>query len=198
MFVTKEPLKQTVGCVNWPDRYPDKPAVQFEISCSGEEIRLHFNVREEITRAVCSADRENVWEDSCVEFFFAPDDGGLYYNFECSCIGKLYMCCGRERNGRVFLPDEAYSLVRRRCSLGSEPFGLRTVSNWEVELAIPAEVLVFHNLGSFSGLHARGNFCKCGNLLPRRHYLSWSPIVAPAPDFHRPECFGKIDFDIFQ
>ena len=195
MLVTKDPLTHTIGCVNWPDAYPDKPSVQFDISCTGEELHLGFRVREEAARAVCAKDKENIWEDSCVEFFFAPFDDGLYYNFECSCIGRLYLCCGSGREGRRFLPDEAYSAVRRRSSLGSEPFGLREGGvSWELTLTIPAEALAFHRLHSFEGLHARGNFYKCGNMLPRRHYLSWAPVHTPSPDFHRPEFFAPINF----
>lgn len=194
MLVTEEPLIQTLACVNWPDLYPDRPSVSFGISCGGDELRLRFRVHEDFTRAECRADRENIWEDSCVEFFFAPCDDGLYYNFECSCIGKLYLCCGRGRENRVFLPEESYAAVRRSSSLGTEAFGLHEGLDWELELAIPASALAFHKLSSFSGLHARGNFYKCGNKLPRRHYLSWAPIDTPAPDFHRPEFFESIDF----
>ena len=195
MLVTQEPLIQTLGCVNWPDEFPDRPEVVFDMRCDGDEILLHFRVREDVTRAVCAADREPVWEDSCVEFFFAPAGDGLYYNFECSCTGKLWLCCGRGRENRIFLPDEAYSAVRRRSSLGSEPFGLREGGvSWELTLTIPAEALAFHRLHSFGGLHARGNFYKCGNMLPRRHYLSWAPVRTPSPDFHRPEFFAPIDF----
>ena len=158
MLVTKDPLTHTIGCVNWPDAYPDKPSVQFDISCTGDELHLGFRVSEEAARAVCAKDKENIWEDSCVEFFFAPFDDGLYYNFECSCIGRLYLCCGK------------------------------------LTLTIPAEALAFHRLHSFGGLHARGNFYKCGNMLPRRHYLSWAPVRTPSPDFHRPEFFAPIDF----
>ena len=135
MLVTKEPLIQTMACVNWPDTYPDRPEVEFDVRCTGEELLLAFRVREEFTRAVCAADRENIWEDSCVEFFFAPDADGLYYNFECSCIGKLLLCCGRGRENRVSLPEEAYSAVRRRGSLGDRPFGIRQIPEWELELA---------------------------------------------------------------
>ena len=196
MLVTNEILTQAVGCVNWPDKYPDRPEVDFGIRCTGAELLLRFRVREAVTRAVCTADRQNVWEDSCVEFFFAPLPDGLYYNFECSCTGRLYMACGRGRENRVFLPDEAYSAVRRRPSLGTEAFGLReAVPEWSLELEIPARALAFHELESFSGLHARGNFYKCGNMLPQRHYLSWAPVDTPAPDFHRPEFFEPIDFE---
>ena len=75
-------------------------------------------------------------------------------------------------------------------------FGLKeAVPEWSLELEIPVRALAFHELESFSGLHARGNFYKCGNMLPKRHYLSWAPVKTPAPDFHRPEFFGPIDFE---
>lgn len=196
MLVTEEPVIQTVGCVNWPDRFPDKPEVELGICCNGPEILLNFSVWEEFTRAVCAHDKENIWEDSCVEFFFAPADDGLYYNFEFNSIGRMYLCCGRDRNDRVFLPEESYSMVRRRSSLGNKPFDIRNVGKWELEVVIPASALVFHDLHDFRGLHASGNFYKCGNMLPRRHYLSWAPVVTPSPDFHRPEFFGQLDFDM--
>ena len=63
--------------------------------------------------AACAEDRGPVWKDSCVEFFFAPGDDGLYYNVECSCIGKLYFCCGADRHEREFMPAEAYAAIRR-------------------------------------------------------------------------------------
>jgi hypothetical protein len=39
-----------------------------------------------------------------------------------------------------------------------------------------------------------GNFYKCADETISPHYLSWNPIDAPAPDFHRPEFFGEIHF----
>ena len=117
MLVTQEPITHTIGCVNWPDAYPDKPSVQFDISCIGGELHLGFRVREEAARAVCAKDKENIWEDSCVEFFFAPFDDGLYYNFECSCIGRLYLCCGSGREGSQI--SMVAPMTRQPCSLSS-------------------------------------------------------------------------------
>jgi len=37
------------------------------------------------------------------------------------------------------------------------------------------------------------NFYKCGDGLSKPHYLSWKPIVAEKPDFHRPEFFSTIE-----
>ena len=190
--VSRNPGRERIACLNWPDAFPGRPEVSFDISHTGDALHLLYRVREDAVRAVCAADRERVWEDSCVEFFFAPREDGLYYNLECTCTGKLYLCRGEGRHGRESLPETAYSAVLRRPSLGTAPFGLREEPTaWELALDIPASTF---GLDTFSGLQARGNFYKCGDLLPVPHYLSWAPIDTPKPDFHRPEYFDKLIF----
>ena len=39
-----------------------------------------------------------------------------------------------------------------------------------------------------------GNFYKCGSKTAHPHYVSWSAIDGDKPDFHRPDCFGKLWF----
>lgn len=190
--VGPDPRGGRIGCLNWPEAFSYRPEAEFDLCHDGGELHLRFRVRENAVRAVCAADREHAWEDSCVEFFFAPHGDGTYYNLECTCIGKLYLCRGEGRHGREFLPEAAYAAIRRRCSLGTEPFGLReSPTAWEVELDVPASVF---GLQTFSGLHARGNFYKCGDRLPVPHYLTWAPIATPKPDFHRPEYFDTLIF----
>ena len=119
-----------------------------------------------------------------MEFFFAPRQDGVYYNLECTCIGRILLCRGGGRHGREPLPEAILQ--------GTEPFGLRAEPTaWEVELDIPAATF---GLDTFSGLQARANFYKCGDLLPVPHYLSWAPIATPNPDFHRPEFFDTLMF----
>ena len=190
--VSREVRRERVACLNWPAAFPYRPEVSFDISHSGDALHLHFFVKEDAVRAVCAADREHAWEDSCVEFFFAPRENGPYFNLECTCTGKLYLCVGEGRHGREFLPETAFSGISRRASLGTEPFGLREgPCAWDVALDIPASTF---GLQTFAGLQARGNFYKCGDRLPVPHYLSWAPIDTPKPDFHRPEFFDKIVF----
>lgn len=190
--VSRDPGRERIACLNWPEAFPGRPEVSFDIFHTGDALHLLYRVREDAVRAVCVADRERVWEDSCVEFFFAPREDGLYYNLECTCTGKLYLCRGEGRHGRESLPEAAYSAVLRRPSLGTAPFGLREEPTaWELALDIPASTF---GLDTFSGLQARGNFYKCGDLLPVPHYLSWAPIDTPKPDFHRPEYFDKLIF----
>ena len=195
MLITEEYRNWRIDCVNWPELWPYRPEVSLEVRHDGDCLYLHYVVKEDAVLAFVETDRGQVWRDSCVEFFFAPADDGLYYNIECSCIGKLYMCCGSDRNNRVFLPESAYRGIVRRGSLGSDAFGLREGPvEWEMSLEIPASTFVHHDLRSFRGLEARGNFYKCGDALPQRHYLSLFPIGTPKPDFHRPEYFDKIIF----
>ena len=190
--VGPDPRGGRIGCLNWPEAFPYRPEAEFDLCHDGGELHLRFRVKEDAVRAVCAADREHAWEDSCVEFFFDPHGDGSYYNLECTCIGKLYLCRGEGRHGREFLPEAAYAAIRRRCSLGTEPFGLREAPTaWEVELDVPASVF---GLQTFSGLHARGNIYKCGDRLPVPHYLTWAPITTPKPDFHRPEYFDTLIF----
>ena len=190
--VSGETRSGRIACLNWPDAFPYRPEASFDIRHCGDALQLRFRVQEDAVRAVCAADREHAWEDSCVEFFFDPHGDGTYYNLECTCTGWLYLCRGTGRHGREFLPEAAYAAISRRCSLGREPFGLRPgPTAWEVELDIPAAVF---GLAAFDGLRARGNFYKCGDKLPVPHYLSWAPIATPRPDFHRPEYFDNLIF----
>ncbi|MCR4860372.1 MAG: hypothetical protein K5910_06895 [Bacteroidales bacterium] len=190
--VCRQARRERIGCLNWPDAFPYRPEVDFSICHSGGSLHLHYRVREDAVRAVCAADGERAWEDSCVEFFFAPRGDGVYYNVECTCIGKLYLCRGTERHGREPLDAGLLRGISRRSTLGEEAFGLREgPAAWELSLDIPAATF---GLGTFEGLHARGNFYKCGDRLPVPHYLSWAPIRTPKPDFHRPEFFETIDF----
>ena len=190
--IAREPRTGRIACVNWPEAFPERAEAAFEVSHTGDSLHLVFRVREDAVRAVCASDGGRAWEDSCVEFFFSPREDGIYFNLECTCIGKILLCRGVGRHGREALPGGLLQGIRRRSSLGSEPFGLRVEpTTWEVALDIPSATF---GLDTFAGLQARGNFYKCGDLLPVPHYLSWSPIQTPKPDFHRPEFFDKLIF----
>ena len=181
-----------IECANWPEKFPYKPEVKVDVAHDADSLFLEFEVREEWSCALAD-EMGSVWEDSCVEFFFDPDGKGEYYNLECSCTGWIYLCKGTGRCGRIPLDDTALKSIKRRCTLPQEAFGLlgeRT--QWELWLDVPASVF---GLESFEGLRARGNFYKCADASPFRHYLSYAPIATPKPDFHRPEFFETILFD---
>jgi hypothetical protein len=65
---------------------------------------------------------------------------------------------------------------------------------WNMSLIIPFKAFFKHDIKSFEGIKAKGNFYKCGDKLPQPHFLSWNPVRVPKPDFHRPEFFGELNF----
>lgn len=189
-------LPQPVACCNWPDDYPYAPQVSFRMFHTGELLMLRFDVAEQCTAAAAADDNGPVWRDSCVEFFIAPDDGG-YYNFEINCIGTLLLAHRRQRKVDVIhAPAEVLSLVERRPSLPRATFAERRGDNrWSMTIAIPATALFRHEFESWDGMEARMNLYKCGDDLSVPHFLSWSPISTPSPDFHRPEFFKQVRFE---
>ena len=181
--------------VNWPEAYPYKPEVEFAAVHTGDALLLHYRVEEQSVRAVARQDHENIWEDSCVEFFCMPTDDGLYYNAECNCTGKLLVAVGKDRNGRKPAPLQVMQSIDRWASLGTEPFDTRlTPTKWELALRLPITTFFLHKLDGFDGLTASGNVYKCGDCLPVPHFISWNPIATVTPDFHRSEFFGQMKF----
>lgn len=192
---TKESDLQTVGCVNWPDEFPDKPEVRFAIMHTGDHICLKFFVTEQYTMARVTEDNGEVWTDSCVEFFISFDDSG-YYNFEFTCIGKALLGFRKEREKYEHASKAVMDSIIRMPSLGTEPFGERSEGqSWELAVKIPARAFFKHDIRSFDGMEARANFYKCGDKLTRPHFLSWQPIDNHKPDFHLEKFFGEVKFE---
>lgn len=180
---------------NWSDSNPE---VKFRIVHCGNAIALHFHVKDSEQRAMASCDNDDVWEDSCCEFFLSPDGNDVYYNFECNCTCKLLLHGGRKgKENRSSAPTQAYASVQRWSTLGTGRFDTRQGEcEWDLVEIIPASALFLHDIRDFSGLDMKANFYKCGDKLDRPHYLSWAPIQNPEPAFHCPEFFGRIHFSI--
>lgn len=185
-----------IGEVDWPLQYPYCPRAEFRIAHTAGGILLHYRVREHSVAAMAGRDNGNVWEDSCVEFFSMPADDGIYYNIECNCAGTVLVGAGRDRSCRELAPQRVLNGVRRWTSMGREPFAERIgEAAWEVALVIPYSTYFLHSIASLGGQAVPANFYKCGDRLQRPHFLSWNPVTAPSPDFHRPECFGRLLFN---
>ncbi|WP_321335222.1 carbohydrate-binding family 9-like protein [uncultured Bacteroides sp.] len=186
---------QPIDQLNWAT-FPYRPQAEFRIAHTENAILLHFKVKEASVRARYGNDGGSVYTDACVEFFVIPADDGVYYNIECNCIGTILVGSGPTRNERERAPQAIMDKVQRWSSLGREPFEERIGEcSWEVALVIPYSVFYKQHIDSLDGKTLKANFYKCGDELHTPHYLSWNPITAPKPDFHRPDCFGLIHFE---
>ena len=183
-----------IDTVNW-EAFPYKPEVRFNIARSDRGIYIKYYVRETNVKAEKTLTNEMVCEDSCVEFFVAPSDDGIYYNIELNPIGTVLMGSGHGRHDSVRADARILTGIRRLTTMGTEPFAeISGDIRWSVTLAIPVETFFHHKIGDLSGKSFRANFYKCGDKLSNPHFVTWNPVGTEKPDFHRPEFFGVIKF----
>lgn len=183
--------KHSLDYVPWP-KYSYKPQVVFSISYTVDCIMLKFYVKERHIRAVNGNTNDPVYEDSCVEFFIDFNDGKGYYNLEFNCIGTGRIGFGTDRNDRVLLSSEVIDKVKTISYINKENCDM---INWNLTLIIPFSTFSHHNIESMTGINSRVNFYKCGDNLPEPHFLAWSDICSPEPDFHVPEYYGTLAFN---
>ena len=67
---------------------------------------------------------------------------------------------------------------------------------WTLEYTIPYSLLEnYHTIVKPApGVHWRGNLYKCADRTSGQHWLTWSLVDEPRPDFHQPAFFGKLEF----
>jgi len=181
-----------IDTVNWRD-YSYQPEVTMLCGYSEDEILLKYKVLESHIRANNTELNSEVYKDSCVEFFISTGTK-FFYNFEFNCTGTAYAAYGitgdRER-----LEEKEVSRIRTFSTLGKNPISVREIEEpWELTIAIPFDIFRDNELQKPGDQVFYANFYKCGDELPRPHYLSWNPIKTGKPDFHQPDFFGKIRF----
>lgn len=193
--IPEDALLLPIACNNWKKEFPYEPKTSVKLWHNGESLFLNFKVEEEEAAAMVSEDNGRVCQDSCVEFFISFDNNG-YYNLETNCIGKVLLSHRRGRKIDVeYASPEILAGIKRVSSLGSSPFECRKMNGpWTMTLEIPIKSFFKHSYESYNGLKAKCNIYKCGDALPKPHFLSWKPIKAENPDFHLPNFFSPISF----
>jgi hypothetical protein len=186
--------RNQIGEVNWKE-FCYKPYVSFAIAYTENEIVLKYYVTEQWFKAEMTETNQDVYEDSCVEFFISPRDGGIYYNLEFNGIGTCLMGAGTGRENRRRVDPEIIAGIRRKTSAGGISVEEKTGQfSWTITMAIPLYVFLHHHIEELKGKKFRANFYKCGDKLSEPHYLTWNPVRTENPDFHRPEYFGLLKF----
>jgi hypothetical protein len=186
--------KLLIDTINWPE-YGYKPDVKLSIAYSDSEIFLKYYVKEDYFKAEMTEPNQNVYEDSCVEFFVSPAGDGIYYNMEFNGIGTCLLGSGTGRHDSRRADPEIISRIRRLSSLGKNAIAeIGGRNEWTLTVAISFRVFFHHDVRDLKGKSFRANFYKCGDGLKVPHYVTWSPIGTDQADFHRPEYFGTIKF----
>ena len=80
-------------------------------------------------RVTCCGRDGNVWEDSCLEFFFSPEKNAGYLNTEINPCGAFLTQVGKGRERRQFLKELT--------AVSPQVKSFKDESGWKVELFFP-------------------------------------------------------------
>ena len=182
------------------DRPEHQPDVQAKVAYDKEAIYVIFQVKDRHVRCVTEQYQGSVYKDSCVEFFFTPaaDVSRGYFNLEMNCIGTALFKFHDTRNDSLVEVSKAdFDKVKVAHSVSSPVIDeIREPTTWTVEYRIPFGILnKYVNLTRPApGVEWKANFYKIANDSSHPHWLTWSKVDLPKPDFHRPEFFGTLTF----
>ena len=194
-YLNEGGAEAAIDQVNWKETFPKYLPVTVHAAHDGNYLYLLYCVKGEILRTVNNKDFMPVWEDSCVEFFMQRQDEKTYRNFECNANGVLLAAIHETREKAEKLSTEEMASITRHATIQHRYEGRKEVSDWTLYLEIPKQTMGFSSKESLSGKKIKANFYKCGDKTEEPHYLSWSPIDTPEPDFHVPSFFGLLEME---
>lgn len=175
-----------------------KPEVEIKLFYTETHFHIYFKVWEKKIKAIYRNLNEEVYKDSCVEFFFKPNPeyDERYFNFEINPLGTLLIGLGKDRKSRIRIMDIDTSIFNIFTSVNVENVKEYKDDFWTVEYSIPFSFIekYFGQINLRDKKRITGNFYKCGDETEYPHFGCWSPIDVQVPDFHRSEYFGEIMF----
>lgn len=173
------------------DRYPwggdYRPEARAYLSWDDEGLNVLLCANEPTVFKAVTSFGGDVWTDSCLEFFLRPfADDPRYVNIEVNAAGAALVAVGAGRE------------CRQKLEVCPRGMGFQASEHtggwWAVAYRLPFSLIsTLYGKAFQPGLNLFGNFYCCDETL-HPHFGCWNPIDAPAPDFHRPECFGKLVF----
>ena len=161
-----------------------------QVAYDDEGLLVRLRAEEANIRTEESGPLARTWEDSCLEFFFAPVEGDKrYVNVETIPSGSFFLGIGTGKHDLLrLLPQGAQSSFAPQVAL--------VQGGWEVTFRISYTFIrcLFPSFEAKPGGTIRANCYKCGDKTPVPHWLSWSPVTVEPLNFHVPECFGTMTF----
>lgn len=192
-----QPLELTYYMGSRPEHLP---RTQAKLAYDDHAIYVIFRVEDRYVRAVAANHQDPVCRDSCAEFFFTPgtDVKKGYFNLEMNCGGTMLLHFQTiPRKGTPLAPADIDRIdVRASMPRIVEPERVGPIA-WTIEYRFPLDILPKYMPEAVMpapGVTWRANFFKCGDKTSHPHWLTWSYVDRPKPDFHVPECFGTLEF----
>ncbi len=181
-----------------PESSANRPRTFVRLLHDSTGIHGIFNVHDQFVRSVRTNYFDEVWKDSCVEFFVQPKEGRGYFNFEFNA-GGAHLCSYITNHERVpggfkefvKLPPQIGQQIQVRSTMPKivEP-EISEPTEWTLQFFIPFPVMETY-VGSITGEKDwRGNFFKCAEEISCPHWAAWS--LVDEFNFHLPRCFGNL------
>lgn len=176
-----------------------QPKVQVKAAYDDRYLYLIWKVEDNYVLGKRIKHQQDVYRDSCVEFFFTParDVDRGYFNLETNCTGvKLFGAHFGGKNEK--LTAEGFASIVTASSLkGPIDPEIAKPTTWTLEYRIPLALLEeFAKVERPGpGVTWRGNFYKCADDSSHPHWLTWSPVTHAKPSFHLPKYFGVLVFE---
>ena len=140
-------------------------------------------------------------EDSCLEFFFSPDNNSKqYFNIEMNPKCTMFLGTATSIKDLLRLVLEKRDGVDDEATVkdpGFEPVSEKTADGWQLTYKVPFEFIrrFFPDFAPKSGDFMMANAYKCGEKTKVEHYLAWNRVDPTVKCcFHNPDCFGKMIF----
>jgi len=178
-----------------------KPEVQAKMVYDKDNLYVIFRVKDKYVKSITDRNNGPVYKDSAVEFFFCSDveNPRLYFNIETNCGGFVLFHhnnpIDRSQNKRLTDEDIAQLEIAHSMPAIVDPEITDEVI-WTIEYKVPFDLLRKYSpiTTPAKGVEWRANFYKIAEITSNPHYITWSKIDLPRPNFHVPEAFGRLIF----
>ena len=178
-----------------------QPKVQGKAAYDDDSLYVIWKVEDKYVLAKRTKPQQDVWRDSCVEFFFTPGGDPKergYFNLETSCAGvKLFGAHVAGSKDEQLTGEDFASVVTATSLKGPIDIEIAEPTTWTLEYKIPLSLLQkFTSIERpRAGVTWRANFYKCADDASHPHWLTWSPVTHAEPSFHLPKYFGILTFE---
>jgi len=166
--------------INWQG-FGCPPETTGKILYNDYGIYVRLETDENPLLARCRTQNGSVCKDSCMEFFFRPNENDpRYFNFEFNPFGTMYFAVRTSRNDAAY-PEKDKKYFNVKSYVDDK--------KWVLMFCVPFELM-----DEITGSHTTkiyGNLYKCGDETENKHYATYYPIKTEEPDYHRPEYFGE-------
>lgn len=175
-----------------------KPVTHVKLLYDEAHLFVIFQVRDRYVSSLVQKPNGPVSQDACVEFFFSPDENTPlnYFNLETNAGGTKLMSYHGDITKALSENDlNAIELAHSLPNVIPSPITDSVV--WTLEYKIPFSVLRKYAeiTKPKSGVFWKANFFKTASTGQNPHYITWSEVINPRPNFHLPAFFGTLFFE---